>query len=221
MNSPLADLRGEPGTPPRGPNSFNFMQFLGKNWLNNSFSHPPLELAPPPRDILDPPLVPLHFCCKFQESPFLISKANAISQVIQRSTLLHSLVLSQLCHGLMASNSSILITAHIWLQRACFHESKSPHYIVDSVKLLFKSVLLVDRVGFWLRPEITFDFSLIYLQIPFGHRTINALSKFLDKWIYLTSFPCIKNNFLINFFLSSLHSVNSISPSWYWHCFLL
>ena len=33
----LADLRGAPGTrPPGGPNSFNFMQFLGKNWPNNS-----------------------------------------------------------------------------------------------------------------------------------------------------------------------------------------
>ena len=31
------------------PNSMNFMQFLGKNWPNNSFPYPPLELAPPPR----------------------------------------------------------------------------------------------------------------------------------------------------------------------------
>ena len=27
----LADLRGAPGTYPPGPNSFNFMQFWGKN----------------------------------------------------------------------------------------------------------------------------------------------------------------------------------------------
>ena len=30
-----------------GPNSFNFMQFWGKNWPNNSFSHPHLELVHP------------------------------------------------------------------------------------------------------------------------------------------------------------------------------
>ena len=36
-------------TPPSGPNSFNFMQFLVEKWLNNSFSHLPLELPPPPR----------------------------------------------------------------------------------------------------------------------------------------------------------------------------
>ena len=35
--------------PTGGPNSFNFMQFLGKDLPNNSFLHPPLELAPPPR----------------------------------------------------------------------------------------------------------------------------------------------------------------------------
>ena len=41
---------GDPGTrPPAGPNSSNFMQFLGKNWSNDSFSHLPLELALPPR----------------------------------------------------------------------------------------------------------------------------------------------------------------------------
>ena len=28
---------------------FQFMQFLGTNWLNSSFSHPPLVFAPPPR----------------------------------------------------------------------------------------------------------------------------------------------------------------------------
>ena len=32
----LADLRRAPGTPPGDQNSFNFMQFLGKNWPNNS-----------------------------------------------------------------------------------------------------------------------------------------------------------------------------------------
>ena len=45
----MADLRREEAR--RGPNYFNFMQFLGaKNWPNNSFSHPPLELAHPSGD---------------------------------------------------------------------------------------------------------------------------------------------------------------------------
>ena len=38
-------------SPPPPPNSFNFMQFVGKNWPYNSFSNPPLQLAPPPRGI--------------------------------------------------------------------------------------------------------------------------------------------------------------------------
>ena len=41
----LADLRGEDARDTRspGPNSFNFMQFVGRNWPNNNFSHlPPL-----------------------------------------------------------------------------------------------------------------------------------------------------------------------------------
>ena len=34
---------------PPGSNFFSTLcSFLGENWLNNSFSHPPLELAPPP-----------------------------------------------------------------------------------------------------------------------------------------------------------------------------
>ena len=45
---PLADHRGARRTPPGGPNSFNFMQFLGKfgkivRW------RPPGEMASPPR----------------------------------------------------------------------------------------------------------------------------------------------------------------------------
>ena len=50
--NPWADLKGG-GC--QGINSFNFMQFLGKkNWLNNNFSLPPLELALHLREILDP-----------------------------------------------------------------------------------------------------------------------------------------------------------------------
>ena len=51
LNKPtlaLADLRGRQGCmPPWGPNSFKFMQFMGKKWPNNSFFW---ELAPPPRE---------------------------------------------------------------------------------------------------------------------------------------------------------------------------
>ena len=42
---------------PRGPNFFNFMHWLGKNRVRVSFSHPPLELVPHLREILDPPTV--------------------------------------------------------------------------------------------------------------------------------------------------------------------
>ena len=46
-----------PGTPPLVPNSFIFMQFSGKNWLNNRLVPPPWKLAPPTVwEILDPPL---------------------------------------------------------------------------------------------------------------------------------------------------------------------
>ena len=46
----VADLRGAQGTraPPGGPNSFNFMQFLGK-FDKFLCWRPPGELAPPPR----------------------------------------------------------------------------------------------------------------------------------------------------------------------------
>ena len=46
---PVADLRGARGTraPPGGPNSFNFMQFLGKFGKIVCW-RPPGELAPPP-----------------------------------------------------------------------------------------------------------------------------------------------------------------------------
>ena len=40
--------------PPGGPNSFNFMQFLGKNWPNNSLFY---SWRPLLGKILDPPLV--------------------------------------------------------------------------------------------------------------------------------------------------------------------
>ena len=43
----VADLRGARETPP-GPNSFNFMQFLGKFGKFVCW-RPPGELAPPPR----------------------------------------------------------------------------------------------------------------------------------------------------------------------------
>ena len=48
--------------PRGGPNSFNFMQFLGKFgkivcWL------PPGSWRPLLREILDPPLMPYSFCC--------------------------------------------------------------------------------------------------------------------------------------------------------------
>ena len=45
----MADLRGAQGTPPRGPNSFNFMQFLGKFIKFVCWRPPPGELMPPPR----------------------------------------------------------------------------------------------------------------------------------------------------------------------------
>ena len=46
---PVADLRGAQGThPPGGPNSFNFMQFLG-NFGKIVCWRPPGELVPPPR----------------------------------------------------------------------------------------------------------------------------------------------------------------------------
>ena len=47
---PFANLRGGGArdASPGGQNSFNFMQFLGINWPNNSFLHPPLKLALPP-----------------------------------------------------------------------------------------------------------------------------------------------------------------------------
>ena len=46
----MANLKGALGTPPPpGSKFFKFYAVLGENWLNNSFSHPPLELAPPPR----------------------------------------------------------------------------------------------------------------------------------------------------------------------------
>ena len=44
----MADLRGTQGTCPRGPNSFNFMQFLEKFGKIICW-RPPGELAPPPR----------------------------------------------------------------------------------------------------------------------------------------------------------------------------
>ena len=51
QDSPVADLRGARGTrtPPRGPNSFNFMQFLGK--FGKFVCWRPLL-----GEILDPPL---------------------------------------------------------------------------------------------------------------------------------------------------------------------
>ena len=39
-----------PGTPPRDPNSFIFMQFLSTNLQNNRLAHPGLELAPPQKN---------------------------------------------------------------------------------------------------------------------------------------------------------------------------
>ena len=42
--------------PLRGPNSFNFMQFLGKFGKIVCWRPPPGELAPLPGEILDPPL---------------------------------------------------------------------------------------------------------------------------------------------------------------------
>ena len=52
LSTAIGGSKEAPGTwaqSSRGPNSFNFMQFLGKNWPNNSFSHPPLDSVPPPR----------------------------------------------------------------------------------------------------------------------------------------------------------------------------
>ena len=50
VSRPVANLRGAQGTraPPGGPNSFNFMQFLGKFGKIVCW-RPPWELAPPPR----------------------------------------------------------------------------------------------------------------------------------------------------------------------------
>ena len=48
----VADLRGPLGTRlPLGPNSFIFVQFLGKIGLNNRLTPPPVL------EILDPPLI--------------------------------------------------------------------------------------------------------------------------------------------------------------------
>ena len=41
---------GAPGIPPMAQNFLNFMQFFGKFWQN-------CRLAPPPREILDLPLI--------------------------------------------------------------------------------------------------------------------------------------------------------------------
>ena len=49
VNKSVADLRrGHEGYPPVGPNSFNFMQFLGKFGKIVCW-HPPGELVPSPR----------------------------------------------------------------------------------------------------------------------------------------------------------------------------
>ena len=49
LQIPLADLKGGRQERPSGLIFFQFHAvFWGENWLNNSFSHPPLELAPPP-----------------------------------------------------------------------------------------------------------------------------------------------------------------------------
>ena len=57
-NFSLADLTGAPGTrAPLGSKFFQFHTVLGKNWPNNSFSHPILELVHPLMEILDPPLI--------------------------------------------------------------------------------------------------------------------------------------------------------------------
>ena len=46
----VADLRGERGTPPGGPNSFNFMQFLGNFGKFVCWRPPPLwGVGAPPR----------------------------------------------------------------------------------------------------------------------------------------------------------------------------
>ena len=48
--TPVADLRGgRRGRPPGGPNSFDFMQFLGNFGKIVCCRPPPGELAPPPR----------------------------------------------------------------------------------------------------------------------------------------------------------------------------
>ena len=52
VNKPVADLRrGREGRPPVGPNSFNFMQFLGKFGKIVCWRPPPPpgELVPSPR----------------------------------------------------------------------------------------------------------------------------------------------------------------------------
>ena len=51
----MADVKGVRGTRPPGPNSFNFMQFLGK--FGKIVCWRPLEIwSPHLREILDPPL---------------------------------------------------------------------------------------------------------------------------------------------------------------------
>ena len=46
----MVDLKGAPGTRPRGPNSVIFMQFSAKKLQNNRLAHPFWELAHPPRE---------------------------------------------------------------------------------------------------------------------------------------------------------------------------
>ena len=65
--SSLVDLRERQGctSPPLKSKLFQFhVVFLGKKLPSNSFSHPPFELAPPAKEILDPPLfVSLNITC--------------------------------------------------------------------------------------------------------------------------------------------------------------
>ena len=71
----MADLSGAQGTPPTGPNSFNFMQFLG-NFGKIVCWRPLLG------EILDPPLLWTHFVAKQDRRLLSTARCEYIKEVI-------------------------------------------------------------------------------------------------------------------------------------------
>ena len=90
----VADLRGGTRDAPPGWNSFIFMQFSGKNWLNNRFVPTPWKLAPPVWEILDPPLNYRQWWISFvvpgvSVNPLWLVSVKMIGQFSFRSFLLN------------------------------------------------------------------------------------------------------------------------------------